>query len=112
MAETKKAIISGGSRGIGRGIAYTLASKGFDVAISYAKKLNAAEETARIIAEKNGRKCYYFEAHLERRNGYRAFYNTAVEALGDPILPGMPEGFAEQNGVASGWLETAKHISL
>lgn len=33
--ETKKAIITGASRGIGKGIAFSLAAAGYDVAISY-----------------------------------------------------------------------------
>ena len=79
---SKKAIISGGSRGIGRGIACALAAKGFDVAISYANKRDSAEETARTIREKYGRACHVFQAHLEERDGYRAFFDQAVAALG------------------------------
>ena len=40
----KKAIVTGGSRGIGRGIAYKLASLGYDVAISYNTKEEEAKE--------------------------------------------------------------------
>ena len=36
--ETKKAIITGASRGIGKGIAFSLAAAGYDVAISYHSK--------------------------------------------------------------------------
>jgi 3-oxoacyl-[acyl-carrier protein] reductase len=41
------ALITGGSRGIGRGIACELASSGFDLVINYAANATAAEQTAR-----------------------------------------------------------------
>ena len=78
----KKAIISGGSRGIGRGIARALAARGFDVAISYASKRDAAEATARELQTRFGASCHIFEAHLETHDGYKAFFDGAVEALG------------------------------
>ena len=40
------ALITGGSRGIGRGIACELASAGFDLVINYASNATAAEQTA------------------------------------------------------------------
>lgn len=43
----KKAIVTGGSRGIGRGIALALAKEGYDLAISYATQ----EDSARSLAE-------------------------------------------------------------
>ena len=43
MGYNKKAIVTGGSRGIGAGIALKLAEEGYDLAISYASKKDAAE---------------------------------------------------------------------
>lgn len=43
--ENKTALVTGGSRGIGRAIAQTLAANGADVAIAYAGNAAAAEET-------------------------------------------------------------------
>ena len=45
----KKAIVTGGSRGIGRGIAIALAKDGYDVAITYATKAEEAEQTAAAV---------------------------------------------------------------
>jgi 3-oxoacyl-[acyl-carrier protein] reductase len=42
------ALVTGGSRGIGRGIALALARAGFDVAINYARNQAAAEEAAAV----------------------------------------------------------------
>lgn len=43
------ALVTGGSRGIGRGISIALARKGYAVAVNYAGNKQAAEETCRLI---------------------------------------------------------------
>lgn len=78
---SKKAIVTGGSRGIGRGIALTLAKEGYDVAISYSTREDAAQELAKEIEEKFGRKCYYFQASLEIPGEGHKLFEKAVEAL-------------------------------
>ena len=45
----KTAIVTGGSRGIGRAIAEQLAQAGANVAIIYAGRTEAAEETLRLV---------------------------------------------------------------
>jgi 3-oxoacyl-[acyl-carrier protein] reductase len=45
----KTAIITGGGRGIGRGIALALASDGFDIALTYHRRREEAEHTASEI---------------------------------------------------------------
>lgn len=45
----KTALVTGGSRGIGRSIALTLAEYGADVAITYASSSEAAEEVKKEI---------------------------------------------------------------
>lgn len=45
------ALVTGASRGIGRGIAVALAGAGFDVVVNYAANLAAAEDTAREIEQ-------------------------------------------------------------
>lgn len=42
--ERRVAIVTGGSRGIGRGVAIALAAAGFDVVVNYASNATAAEE--------------------------------------------------------------------
>ncbi|MDR2148207.1 MAG: 3-oxoacyl-ACP reductase FabG [Tannerella sp.] len=48
------ALVTGGSRGIGRAICIELASKGLPVIINYASNESAALETKRLIEEKGG----------------------------------------------------------
>lgn len=50
MADTRVALVTGGSRGIGRGIALALAHEGLDLAITYQSNRTAAEQTAGEIA--------------------------------------------------------------
>ncbi len=53
--EGKVAVITGGSRGIGRAICIRLASMGALVYINYVSRSSAAEETQRLILEAGGR---------------------------------------------------------
>ena len=56
----KKAIVTGGSRGIGKGIALALAAEGYDVAITYASKREAAEAVAEEIRSRYGWAAWIF----------------------------------------------------
>ena len=51
MLKGKTAVVTGGSRGIGRAIAYKLASMGADIAVIYAGNAEAAETVCRRCAE-------------------------------------------------------------
>lgn len=46
---TRRVLVTGGSRGIGRAIAVALAQQGFDVAVNYRTNREAAEETIAAI---------------------------------------------------------------
>ncbi|MBP5205741.1 MAG: SDR family NAD(P)-dependent oxidoreductase, partial [Bacteroidales bacterium] len=50
----KYALVTGGSRGIGRAVCIKLASMGFPVLINYQSNKQAAEETLKLITEKGG----------------------------------------------------------
>ena len=52
MAEAKTAIVTGGSRGIGREVALRLAALGYDIAIVYVGDENEAADTIRACEEK------------------------------------------------------------
>jgi 3-oxoacyl-[acyl-carrier protein] reductase len=54
MSDRKIAIVTGGSRGIGRAIAVELAANGYDVVITYKSNEEAAAETLRLIADAGG----------------------------------------------------------
>lgn len=54
MSDRKIAVVTGGSRGIGRAIAVELAACGYDVDITYRANDAAAAETLRLIREAGG----------------------------------------------------------
>ncbi len=78
----RKAIVTGGSRGIGRGIALVLASEGYDIAFSYATHEEDARDTAELIREKTGRQCFFQKAALNERGAGEAFFQWAAHRLG------------------------------
>jgi len=55
MAEARVAVVTGGSRGIGRGICVELGRLGLAVVVNYATRPDAAEETVRQITGAGGK---------------------------------------------------------
>lgn len=102
MTERKKAIVSGGGRGIGAGISLKLASEGYDLAISYANNSDYAEKTAEEIKKRFGRECYLFQAIFEEEGAPERFIHEAVKKLGgvdllvnNAIRPGLGGGLLD-----------------
>ena len=55
LLENKGAVVTGGSRGIGRAVAEALAAEGATVAVIYAGNTKAAEDTVCTIEESGGK---------------------------------------------------------
>ena len=77
----KVALVTGGSRGIGRAVALKLAENGADVAINYAGNTAAAEEVKAAI-EKMGRKAMRVQGSVADTDGVQALVNQVVKELG------------------------------
>lgn len=77
----KRAIVTGGSRGIGSAIAKRLAADGAAVAITYAGNKAAADATVAAI-ENAGGKAFAFQADAADPASQRAGIEEAVAALG------------------------------
>lgn len=77
----KVALVTGGSRGIGRAVALKLAENGADVAINYAGNTAAAEEVKAAI-EKLGRKAMLVQGSVADTDGVQALVNQVVKELG------------------------------
>lgn len=77
----KVALVTGGSRGIGRAVALKLAENGADVAINYAGNTAAAEEVKAAI-EKLSRKAMLVQGSVADTDGVQSLVNQVVKELG------------------------------
>jgi NAD(P)-dependent dehydrogenase (short-subunit alcohol dehydrogenase family) len=94
----KKSFITGGSRGIGRGIALVLAKAGYDIAFTYNSKL----EEAKVLSEEIkliGRKCFYYQASMELDEVPKKITKEAIEDLGGIDLLVCNAGLTKHNSL-------------
>jgi enoyl-[acyl-carrier protein] reductase III len=77
----KVALVTGGSRGIGKAIALELAGRGADVAFNYLRHHEAAAETQREI-EKLGVRCLRVKAHLGDATRIRELFAEVAREFG------------------------------
>jgi 3-oxoacyl-[acyl-carrier protein] reductase len=78
----RKAIVTGGSRGLGRAIVQALATDGWDVAFNYQSNKEAADSLLAELAAK-GATAYAFQADVADATQAAAFVENAKKALGD-----------------------------
>lgn len=92
----KKALVTGGARGIGATIARTLAARGADVVITYSASGELAEKVVSEIRA-TGRRAYAVKADAGNREEARQGVRDAVEHLGglDIVV----------NNAGNGWFE-------
>lgn len=77
----KVALITGGSRGIGRAIALRLAENGADVVVNYVRHKKDAAETAGLV-EKFGRKCLVVKANVAKQDDVEAMFAIIENEFG------------------------------
>ena len=77
----KSAVVTGGSRGIGRAIVLRLAGQGADVAFSYRGNEAAAKDTAAAV-EALGRRALAVQADVSQPESADALVKAAIEAFG------------------------------
>ena len=79
--QDKTVLVTGASRGIGRGIAETVAAEGGNVAVNYTQSSDKAEEVAQAIRAL-GRKAITVQADVSNRAQVEAMVATVTEQLG------------------------------
>ncbi len=77
----KVAVVTGGSRGLGRAIADALASAGADVALS-SRQLEGAERAAEVIAKTTGRKTLAMAVDVTARHDVEQMIGDVMKTLG------------------------------
>ena len=82
MEGKRTAVVTGGSRGIGRAIALKLAEEGCDVCIVYAGNEEAAKETLRLAADFSGGHMTAVQADISTAEGAALAMETAERKLG------------------------------
>lgn len=80
--ENKVALVTGGSRGIGRAVALELAARGAAVVVNYNKSSAAADEVVKKI-QATGGKAAAFQADVSDIKQAEALVKFAVESFGD-----------------------------
>jgi len=78
---TRVALVTGASKGIGRGIALGLAARGWDVAINYNRDEAGARETASAIAEL-GRQSWLFQGDVGYSDQVRRMFEAFRREVG------------------------------
>ena len=82
----KVALVTGGSRGIGRAIAVRLAQHGVDVVVNYVRHKKDAQSTATAV-EKLGRECLLIKANVANEEDVSAMFEKIQERFGIEFDP-------------------------
>ncbi len=77
----KTALITGGSRGIGKAIALRLAENGADIVINFLRNRRAAEETAAEVESKGGR-CLTIKANVAKSEDIERMFEQIKDEYG------------------------------
>ena len=80
--ENKVAVVTGGSRGIGRAVALELATRGAAVVVNFNKSPDAANEVVKQVEEEGG-KATSFQADVSDFKQAETLIKFAVETFGD-----------------------------
>jgi len=80
MAQTKIALVTGGSRGLGKNMALALAAKGLDVLLTYNSKAAEAQEVVKEI-EALGRKAAALQLNVGDNKTFDNFFTEVNAAL-------------------------------
>lgn len=91
MEMNKTVLVTGGSRGLGKDMAISIAAKGMDVIITYRGNKEMADETIKMVQER-GRKAIALQLDMSQPaqlDGFVAQVQDALSQLGQTTLYGL-----------------------
>jgi len=97
VTKNKIALVTGGSRGLGKNMALQLAATGFDVAITYHSKKDEAEQTVNEIKSK-GRKAFALQLDVAQANTFDSFLSQLRAALTKEFQAGQIDALVNNAG--------------
>ena len=93
--EGRLALVTGGSRGIGRGIALGLAADGADVVVNYRRDEESARETVAAI-EDLGRRAQAVQGSVDNPDEMERMVEATLQGLGSPCIVVHNAGIASR----------------
>jgi len=80
--EDRVALVTGGSRGIGKAIIYALAEEGADVGVNYIRSKESAEQVCEDIRKENGVKAIALKADVSILDEVQGMMDTMLKEFG------------------------------
>jgi 3-oxoacyl-[acyl-carrier protein] reductase len=96
MSQSRVALVTGGSRGIGRAIALALAEQGHAVAVNYARRPDAAEDTVEAVRSSGGT-ALAVQADVSDPGDVDVMFEKVVAELGAPTVLVNNAGITRDN---------------
>ncbi|MFI6173284.1 3-oxoacyl-ACP reductase FabG [Nocardia sp. NPDC051052] len=96
MNKRGMAIVTGGSKGIGRAVAIQLASDGYDIAFCYRSDSNAAGSVEKEIS-RLGVGCFHEKCDVSDLDAVKSFVAAAEAELGDTVVLVNSAGIVRDN---------------
>ena len=82
---SRVALVTGGSRGIGRAVAFELAAHGVTVAVNYSARPDAADEVVSVIGDKGGTAAA-FRADVSKSDDVTRLFSEVEATFGRPDI--------------------------
>ncbi|MCL1935071.1 MAG: 3-oxoacyl-[acyl-carrier-protein] reductase [Defluviitaleaceae bacterium] len=105
----KTALITGASRGIGRGICLLLSENGYNIIINYSGNEEAAKETEKICNEK-GANTLIYKANVENEKEVERMFEKVLEKFGSIDLLVNNAGITKDNLIIRMSLEEFENV--